>query len=59
MVTDVASAFAPPGENEYTVADLEAGEYIALCFIPTGMTSEEARRPRMRCRTPCGAWSPG
>lgn len=44
-VTDVASAFAPPGQNEYTVADLEPGEYIALCFIPTGMTSEEAPPP--------------
>jgi hypothetical protein len=41
-VTQVGSgAFAPPGETEYTVVDLEAGDYVAVCFVPTGMTSED------------------
>jgi hypothetical protein len=41
-VTPVGSgAFAPPGESGYMVVDLDAGDYIALCFIPTGMTSED------------------
>jgi hypothetical protein len=41
-VTPVGSgAFAPPGESDYMVVDLDAGDYIALCFIPTGMTSED------------------
>lgn len=33
-------AFADPGEEGKTVVDLEAGEYIALCFIPVGTTPE-------------------
>jgi hypothetical protein len=42
MVTEVGSgAFASPGDTEYSVVDLEAGDYVAVCFIPTGMTSEE------------------
>lgn len=41
-VTPVGSgAFAPPGDSGYMVVDLDAGDYIALCFIPTGMTSED------------------
>lgn len=41
-VTPVGSgAFAPPGESGYMVVDLDAGDYIALCFVPTGMTSED------------------
>jgi hypothetical protein len=41
-VTPVGSgAFAPPSDSGYMVVDLDAGEYIALCFIPTGMTSED------------------
>ena len=35
-------AFAPPGGSEQVVHDLEAGDYIAVCFIPTGTTSEDA-----------------
>jgi hypothetical protein len=41
-VTPVGSgAFAPPGESSYMVVDLDAGDYIALCFVPTGTTSED------------------
>lgn len=29
----------PPGSPAYVVADLEAGDYIAVCFIPVGTTS--------------------
>jgi hypothetical protein len=35
-----SGAFAPPGESGYVVVDLEAGEYVALCFVPTGTTGE-------------------
>jgi hypothetical protein len=28
--------FASPGETGYLAADLEAGSYVALCFIPVG-----------------------
>jgi hypothetical protein len=38
-------AFAPPGESDYKVVDLEPGEYIALCAIPTGMTSDDGPPP--------------
>jgi hypothetical protein len=36
----VAHTFGEPGDEEYVVADLTAGEYIALCFIPVGSTPE-------------------
>ena len=35
----------PPGEDGYAVVELEPGDYIALCFIPTGMTSDEGPPP--------------
>jgi hypothetical protein len=38
-------AFAPPSESDYKVADLEPGDYIAVCFIPTGMTSDDGPPP--------------
>ncbi len=38
--TFAGAAFADPGEDGQTVLDLEAGEYIALCFIPKGTTPE-------------------
>lgn len=38
--TPVAAAFSAPGEAGHTVADLQAGRYIAVCFIPVGMTPE-------------------
>lgn len=40
-----APAFAPPGEGDYKVADLEPGDYIAVCFIPTGMTGDDGPPP--------------
>ena len=39
--TVVGSAFAAAGDDDYAVVDLEAGEYIALCFIPEGTTDEQ------------------
>ena len=39
-VTILGGTFAPPGESEYAVQDLEAGDYIAVCFIPVGATPE-------------------
>lgn len=41
-VTGTSLAFAPPGEDDYGVVDLAKGEYVAVCFIPEGLTSEEA-----------------
>ena len=39
----VGSVFAEPGEEGvYSVMDLEAGEYLGICFIPTGLTPEAA-----------------
>lgn len=46
MVTDVAVVGpANPGDDGYGVTELEPGEYIALCFIPTGMVSLESEGP--------------
>lgn len=36
----VGVAIAAPGESASTVLDLTAGDYIAICFIPTGTTPE-------------------
>lgn len=41
-VSDVGAAFGAPGEEGlYTVADLSAGDYLAICFIPVGSVDEE------------------
>jgi hypothetical protein len=34
-------AFAPPGEEDFLVADLEPGDYIVLCTVPVGPTSTD------------------
>ena len=39
--TMVAQTGAVPGEDEYSVADLTAGRYAMLCFVPEGTHSEE------------------
>lgn len=41
-VTDVTGTFAPQGDTDYAVSDIPKGEYIAVCFIPQGATSEES-----------------
>ena len=41
--TVVATAFAEPGGTDYAVADLEPGGYLAVCFIPVGLTPEAAQ----------------
>lgn len=38
-------AFAPPGQSDYKVVDLEPGDYIAVCFIPVGMTGTDGPPP--------------
>jgi uncharacterized cupredoxin-like copper-binding protein len=38
----VGAAFATPGEEgAYAIAELEAGDYMAICFIPVGTVDEE------------------
>ncbi|HEX7276761.1 MAG TPA: hypothetical protein VF244_05245, partial [Acidimicrobiales bacterium] len=39
-VSQPIAAFAPPGDSDYTVVDLKAGSYIAVCFIPQGLISQ-------------------
>ena len=43
MVSD--PAVAPPGADDHAVVDLEPGEYVAACFVPTGMTSTDGPPP--------------
>lgn len=38
-------AFAPPGQSDYKVVDLTPGDYIAVCFIPVGMTGTDGPPP--------------
>jgi hypothetical protein len=45
LTTMVGEAFAPPGADSYLVADLEPGDYVALCMIPVGMTSTDGPPP--------------
>ena len=33
-------AFAAPGDDDYVVADLEPGNYAAVCFVPVGATGD-------------------
>ena len=41
LITNVAAIDATnPGDADYSVLDLESGEYIALCFLPVGATPE-------------------
>ena len=39
-VTSLGGTFATPGEGDYVVAELEPGEYAAVCFIPVGSTPD-------------------
>lgn len=41
--TSAGAAFAFPGDVGHTVVDLQPGEYIAVCFIPVGLTPEVAQ----------------
>jgi hypothetical protein len=40
MASFVSATFAPPGESDYTVTELEPGDYFVACFIPVGSTEE-------------------
>jgi hypothetical protein len=37
-VTETFAGFADPGGKGYITVNLEAGEYMAVCFIPKGET---------------------
>ncbi|MGH2686494.1 MAG: hypothetical protein ACRDJP_13605 [Actinomycetota bacterium] len=39
-ITFAGATFAPPGDSDPLVAELEAGDYAAVCFIPVGATEE-------------------
>lgn len=39
--TMVTQTGAVPGEDEYTIADLTAGRYAMLCFVPEGTHTED------------------
>ena len=39
-VTPAGGGFAAPGESDLTIAELEPGNYLMACFIPTGTTTE-------------------
>jgi hypothetical protein len=38
-------AFALPGAGDHAVVDLEPGDYVAVCFIPTGTTGTDGPPP--------------
>jgi hypothetical protein len=40
-VTFVTATGAEPGDTAYVTGELETGEYIAICFVPQGTTSQE------------------
>ncbi len=40
-VRPASFTFAAQGDTEYTVLDLPAGSYLAVCFIPQGTISDE------------------
>lgn len=40
-VTGTGGTGGDPGDQDYLVADLKAGEYLAICFIPVGTTGED------------------
>lgn len=40
---DVTFAFAAPGGADTNLAELEAGDYALVCFIPVGLTLEAAQ----------------
>lgn len=40
MAQFTAAAFAPPGESDSVVAELEPGDYFVTCFIPVGASEE-------------------
>jgi len=39
--TPLSFTFAAQGKTAYSVVDVPAGDYVAVCFIPQGTISEE------------------
>ena len=54
-VTPASFTFAAQGDTEYTVVDLPAGSYLAVCFIPQGTTGEETPPETTDTTTAAGA----
>jgi hypothetical protein len=52
--TAVGSAFAEPGGTDYAVAELEPGDYLAICFVPVGLTPEAAQAAETSGTEPSG-----
>jgi hypothetical protein len=42
LLTFVGATGGAPGDTQYFVSDLEPGDYIAVCFVSDGTTSEDA-----------------
>jgi hypothetical protein len=40
LITEKAFVVAPPGAGNFVTAELDPGRYVALCFVPVGMTPE-------------------
>lgn len=40
LVTNKAFVLAPPDAETYVTAELDAGRYVAICFVPVGATPE-------------------
>lgn len=41
LIQMVTASFAPPGESDIGIGRLTEGNYIAVCFVPVGSTSED------------------
>ena len=53
--TPQSFTFAAQGDTEYSVVDLPAGDYVAVCFIPQGTTGEETTPETTDTTTAAGA----
>ena len=45
--------FASQGDTEYSVVDLPAGDYVAVCFLPQGLTGEDGPPPAEDAKPHC------
>jgi hypothetical protein len=40
LITEQAFVMAPPGAGSFATTELDAGRYVAICFVPVGATPE-------------------
>jgi hypothetical protein len=40
LITEKAFIFTPPGASSFATTELDAGRYVAICFVPVGATPE-------------------